>query len=210
MHVRATTIHGDPARFEDGIAFVRDRIVPVVDSLPGSLGTSMLVDRDTGVASVTTAWTSAQARAASEDVLGAQRAEAAALFGGGPPTTELLELAVLDRRRDAAPGFWCRTTRVRIDPHRIDSAVDAYAASILPELALLDGYCSAALLVDRMTGFGSVSVTFDSRAALEASRGPAERLRVAGSAQAGAQVTDVRESELVLAGIREPSSAAAR
>lgn len=202
MHVRATTVHADPTRIDDGIAFVRERVVPAVEGLTGNLGVSMLVDRGSGVVSVTSGWESARARQDSEAALAPLRAEVAQALGGSAPAVELLELAVLDRPRDAEPGFWSRTTRVRIDPHRVDSAIDAYRAAILPDVQLLEGYCSAVLLVHRASGYGAVSVTFDSRQALEASRGAAEQLRVAGSAKAGAEVTEVRESEIAIAGLR--------
>ncbi|MCU1600910.1 MAG: hypothetical protein JWO22_1619 [Frankiales bacterium] len=207
MLVRATTIHADAHRIDEGVAFVRDNVVPVVEGLPGGLGLSMLVDRDTGATTVTTAWASMQARTASDAALAPLRVQIAERLGGGVAATELLELAVLDRRRSAEPGFWGRTTRVRIDPHRVDSAIDAYSSSTLHDVQLLEGYCSAVLLVDRASGHAAVSVTFDSRQALEASRVHAESLRQAGSAKAGADVTDVRESEVVLAGIRMPARA---
>lgn len=206
MFVRATTVHADRNRIDDGIAFVRDHVVPAVAQQPGNLGLSMFVDRDTGVVTVTTAWETAQARQASEPELATVRAGALQALGGGTPASELLELAVLDRRRPAEPGFWSRMTRVRIDPHRIDSAIDAYSASTMHDVQLLDGYCSAVLLVDRASGHGAVSVIFDSRRALEASRAAAQALRDTGSAKSGAEVTEVRESEIVLAGIRMPQT----
>lgn len=206
MFVRATTIHADKTRIDEGIAFVRDRVVPVIDALPGNLGLSMFVDRDSGVVTITSAWESTQARRDSEDQLAELRKGAAQALGDGTPAVELLELAVLDRRRPAEPGFWSRTTRVSIDPHRIDSAIDAYSASTMHDVQLLDGYCSAVLLVDRASGHGAVSVVFDSLRALEASRDRAQSLRDAGTAKAGAEVTEVRESEIVLAGIRMPQS----
>lgn len=206
MFVRATTIHADATRIDEGVAFVRDNVVTAVDALPGSLGLSMFVDRDTGVVTITSAWESVQARTASDVTLAPLRAGASQALGGGMPATELLELAVLDRRRPAEAGFRSRMTRVTIDPHRIDSAIDAYSASTMHDVQLLDGYCSAVLLVDRGSGHGAVSVIFDSLRALEASRPHAQALRDAGSAKAGAQVTEVRESEIVLAGIRLPQS----
>ena len=202
MHVRATTTHADPTQIDEGVAYVREHVVPVVDSLPDSLGLTVLVDRDSGLVTVTTAWDSMQARQDSAASLAPLREGLVRALGGGEHVTELLELAVLDRVRPAPPGSWSRTTRVRIDPHRVDSAIDAYSASTRHDVRLLDGYCSAVLLVDRASGHGAVSVTFDSREALEASRAHAAALRESGSAKAGAEVTDVRESEVVLSGIR--------
>ncbi len=99
-----------------------------------------------------------------------------------------------------------RMTRVSIDPSQVTAAIDAYSASTVHELGLLEGYCSAVLHVNRVDRLGAVSVTFESKRALEASRTQAESIRTAGLDKAGAQVTEVRESEIVIAGIRMPQS----
>ena len=205
MHVRATTITVDPGRVDELIRFARDDVAPVAESCPGSLGLSMFVDRGTGTATITTAWRSEREREASDAALRPVRDRAAALFGG-TPAVELLEMAVLDRRRPAEPGFWARMTRVLVDPSRIDDAVDAYGTTTLPALELLDGFCSAVLLVDRAGGRGVSSVVFDSLAALDASRAAAEGIRRTSAAKAGAEVVEVRESEVAIAGIRAPQS----
>lgn len=206
MFVRATTINGDPARLDEGIAFVKANVVPAVTSLPGSLGLSMFVDRDTGTTTVSTAWETEKARADADAVLTPLRGKGTRILGGGTPVTELFELAVIDRLRPAEPGFCSRITRVTIDPSNIEEAIDAYTSSTLHDLQLLDGYCSAVLLVDRTRGLGVVSVTFDSRAHLEASRARAEDIRRTGLEKAGAEVAEVREAEIVIAGLRLPQT----
>lgn len=206
MFVRATTINADPARLDEGIAFVRDNVVPAVSTLPGNLGLSMFVDRATGTSTVSTAWETEKARADADAVLTPLRAKGTRIIGGGTPVTELFELAVIDRLRPAEPGFWSRITRVTIDPSNIEEAIDAYTSSTLHDLQLLEGYCSAVLLVDRARGLGVVSVTFDSQAHLEASRARAEDIRRTGLEKAGAEVAEVREAEIVIAGLRLPQT----
>jgi hypothetical protein len=127
-------------------------------------------------------------------------------LGGGTPVTELFELAVIDRLRPARPGFWSRMTRVSIDPQAAEEAIDVYTSSTMHDLRLLDGYCSAVLLVDRSSGLGVVSVTFDGRASLESSRERAEAIRRSGLEKAGAVVSEVREAEVVVAGLRLPQT----
>lgn len=205
MHVRATTISADPNRVDELIRFAKQEVAPVCDGLRGSLGLSMFADRTTGTCTISTAWETEQDRDDSDAALRPIRAKAGDLFGAAP-VVELFEMAVLDRRRPAEPGFWARTTRVSIDPSHIDEAIDAYGVTTLPALELLDGFCSAVLLIDRTIGAGVSSVVFDSRAALEASRAQAEEIRRTSVEKAGAQIVDVRESEVVLAGIRTPQS----
>ncbi len=206
MFVRATTIHADLHRLDEGIAFVDDHVRPAVDQLSGSCGLSMFVSRDSGMVTVSTAWESEEQRDAAATVLTPLRAKASRLLGGGMPATELLELAVLDRRRPAQVGFWTRMTRVTIEPSRVETAIDAYTASTLHDVQLLEGYCSAVLLVDRINGHGAVSVTFDSRQALEASREHGQSVREAALAKAGAEMVEIRESEIVIAGLRIPQT----
>lgn len=178
MFVRATTLQADPTRLDEGIAFVRERVVPAAAELPGSLGMSMFVDRASNLVTVTSAWESEQTRVDANQVLTPLRARGARIMGSTqPPATELFELAVLDRRRPAEQGFWVRMTRVSIDPSQVTAAIDAYSASTVHDLGLL-----------------------------EASRTQAESIRTAGLDKAGAQVTEVRESEIVIAGIRMPQS----
>jgi heme-degrading monooxygenase HmoA len=206
MFVRATTIDAAPAKIDEGVAYVREHVVGAVDSLPGSLGLTMLADRETGTTSITTAWRTEADRAEADELLTSLRAHAVRTLHGGTPVTELFELAVIDRLRPAQTGFWSRLTRVTIDPQSVEEAIDAYTSSTVHDLRLLDGYCSAVLLVDRPGGLGVVSVTFDSRAHLEGSRTRAEEIRRTGLEKAGAQVSEVREAEVVLAGLRIPQS----
>jgi heme-degrading monooxygenase HmoA len=206
MYVRATTITADPARIDEGVAFVRGSVLPATTSLPGSLGLSLFADRTTGVVTVTTAWESEAARADADAVLTPLRARGTKVLGGTTAVTELFELAVIDRQRPAQTGFWSRMTRVSLEPENVESAIDAYASSTQHDLQLLPGYCSAVLLVDRERGLGVVATTFDSRAHLEASRPQAEEIRRAGLAKAGAEVSDVREAEILIAGLRLPQT----
>ena len=206
MFVRATTISADPSRLDAGIAYVRESLVPAVQAIPGNHGLSMIADRGTGVTTVTTAWETEEARAASEPLLAPYRADGVAVMGASTAVVELLELAVLDRLRPAQDGFWTRQTRVTIDPALLETAIDAYSSSVLHDMQLLPGYCSAVLLIDRAHGHGAVSVVFDSRAALEESRELAERVRRVGMEKTGATLVEVREAQLVIAGLKVPQT----
>ena len=97
MHVRTTTLQAEPGKIDDGIAYVRDEVLPRVTAMDGCLGMSMLVDRETGRCIATTAWESEAALRASAEMVrplreGAERALGASTssrrhLGGGcrPP-----------------------------------------------------------------------------------------------------------------------------
>ena len=46
MYARSTTVRGDPQSVDDGIAYVRDEVMPAVQQMDGCIGLSMLADRD--------------------------------------------------------------------------------------------------------------------------------------------------------------------
>ena len=48
MHVRSTTVMGDPTSIEDGVAYLRDKVMQTLQTTEGCLGLSMLADRQTG------------------------------------------------------------------------------------------------------------------------------------------------------------------
>lgn len=209
MYARATVVIADPAKVDDVVALVRDRILPEVLAQPGSLGLSMNVDRASGRCTVTSVWKDRGSMHAGEPVL-EPYLERAARVAGGVPASEEYELAVLHRLKQAEPGCWVRTTRARLDPAQVDQAVRTFQMTSLPVIETLPGFRSALLLVDRRSGSGVVSVVFDDRATLDASREAAASVRQQSSAQMQASVTDVVESEIVVAGLRLPVQSANR
>ena len=80
-------------------------------------------------------------------------------------------------------------------------------ASVLPALEDLDGFCSASFLINRATGRGVSSATFDSREAMERNEEHARELRNTRTRELGADILDVGEFELTLAHLRLPEMA---
>ena len=46
MHARSTTVEGDPQAMDDVIAYVRDKVAPLVGDMDGYVGISMICDRE--------------------------------------------------------------------------------------------------------------------------------------------------------------------
>ncbi|WP_037057676.1 hypothetical protein [Pseudonocardia asaccharolytica] len=206
MFARSTTVQAQPESIDDGIAHLRDTVLPQLQEIDGFIGLSLLVDRESGRCIAASAWQSEDAMRASADQLRTVRERAAEIFGGSLQIDEW-EIAVLHRDHTSRPGAWVRATWVRGDPARLDQAIDVYKMALLPALEEFDGFCSASLLVNRGSGLGVSSVTFDSREALDGSRDRGTTLRESISRDAGVEVMEVREFELALAHLRVPELA---
>ncbi len=206
MHARSSTIHARPSAIDDGIAYIRDTVMPALSGLEGYVGLSLLADRLTGRCIATTAWLSEQALNASRRPTLEMRDRAAQILGGSP-TVDEWEIAALHRDHRSASGACVRVTWARVEPEQADRAIDGYRLATIPALEELDGFCSASLLVDRDSGFGVASVTFDSAEAMRRSRIATDAIKVATQRDTGAEVIDECEFDLVLAHLRVPELA---
>jgi heme-degrading monooxygenase HmoA len=206
MYARATTIHATPQNIDDGIAYVRDEVMPMVQQLDGCVGVSLLVDRDSGRCIVTTAWESEEAMHASAEQVRASRERAAEVFGGGQMEVQEWEIAVLHRMRQAGDGACARVTWVRGDPANVDRLLDGYRMTLMPRFEEMPGFCSNSLLINRESGRGVGAVTFDSREALERTREQARSMREEFASAMSMEIMEVAEFDLVLAHLRVPET----
>ena len=201
MFVRSTTIHGDPAAIDAGIALVRDEILPTVTGMDDCQGMALVVDRESGRCIATTAWETEAAMRATTDSVAPLRARAAELFGGPADVAEW-EVAVMHRDHASPPGACCRITWTRTtEPGNVG---EMWAANVLPRIEALQGFCSASFMIDHATGRAVGTVVFDSREAMEATREEGARIREQGAREADVEFLEVAEFELALAHLRLP------
>lgn len=205
MYARSTTFRGTPEALQAGITMVREEVMPALQRLDGCIGLSMLVDRDTGGAIVTSSWADEAAMRATEQQVAAMRDHAAQLFASRPEVREW-EIAVLHRMRPVPEGACARVTWTRMEPDLVEPMLDVFRAQVLPQVEDLPGFCSTSLLVDRRTGRGALATTYDSRDAMVDSRDAAMDLRVDATSRTSAQVLDVAEFEVALAHLRVPET----
>ena len=201
MFVRSTTIHGDPASIDAGIALVRDEILPTVTGMDGCQGMALVVDRESGRGIATTAWETEEAMRSTRESVAPMRARAAEIFGG-PADVEEWEVAVMHRDHASPPGACCRITWTRTtEPGNVG---EMWAANVLPRIEALQGFCSASFMIDHATGRAVGTVVFDSREAMEATREEGARIREQGAREADVEFLEVAEFELALAHLRLP------
>lgn len=206
MFARSTLISGEPAAMDAGIAYVRDDVMPTVTAMDGCLGLSMIVDRESGQCIVTSSWTSQEARAAADLHLRPLRERGGELMSG-TPVIEEWEIAVMHREHEATQGACCRCTWLRINHGDLDRSIEVFRSVLLPEIEALPGFLSASLLVDRGRARACSTVTFATREDMEATRDRAWAIRDRGVREAGVDVLDVGEYDLVVAHLRVPELA---
>lgn len=203
MYARSTSIQGDPDRIDEGIAFVRDEVMPTVTGMDGCIGMSMLVHRETGRCIATTSWTSEDGMRATDDQVASLRTRAAEIMGGEVDVQEW-EIAVMHREHAAREGSWCRVTWLRCPPDEVESTIDHFRDTVLARWEGVDGFCSASMMVDRASGQCCGTARFDTREDLESTRDVAREMREQRSRHAGVEFLDVDEFELVIAHLRVP------
>jgi hypothetical protein len=203
VYARSTTIQAQPASIDAGIAHVRDEVMPALQGMDGCVGMSLLVDRESGRCIATSAWETKEAMLASAERVRPLRNRAAEIFGGSPSVEEW-ELVVLHRDHPTHEGACVRATWAKLEPDQLDGGIEYYKASVLPAMEELEGFCSASLMVDRATGRGVSSASFDSREAMDRNRDQAMALKASSIREAGAEELDECEFELALAHLRVP------
>src|SRR3954463_7610249 len=155
MHVRSTTVMGDPTSIEDGVAYLRDKVMQTLQTTEGCLGLSMLADRQTGRCIASTAWKTDDAMKATEHQLQASRSSFALAVGGDRPEVQHWEIALVHpqhpagggaRRHAAGGGAGARVAGARIQPNHVDDLVAAYRENLMPKLSGLPGFCSLSFM----------------------------------------------------------------
>jgi hypothetical protein len=205
VHARSTTVLTDPGAVDDGIAYVRDEVMPAVQAMDGSVGLSMLADRDEGRCIVTTAWVDEQSMRSSAEGVRTLRDRTAEVFGG-TITVQEWDIAFLHRAYETRDGACARVVWSRTVPELVERTVDAYRMSLLPRLEEMPGFCSISLMVSRAEGLAVSATVYADRQALDETRQVSATLRDDFATAMGVAITDVAEMELVLAHLRVPET----
>ena len=200
MYARSTTFQGMPGKIDAGIAFIKSEVGPTLDKIEGCRGLSLLVDRATGHCIATSSWEDEAAMRASDELLRPLRDRGRDILGGSMQMDEW-EIAVMHRTHH---GECCRVSWVQGD---LDALTETFRAGLLPELEQTAGFCSASLLVNRPTGLGCATTTWESRDAMEASRSSADDMRARAATEAGGAIVEVHEYDLAYAHLHVPEMA---
>jgi hypothetical protein len=205
MYARSTTIRGKPQAMDDGIDYIRYKVLPAVQAMDGCVGLSMLGDRESGRCIITSAWTDSGALRRSADGVLAMRQRAAEILDG-KAEVQAWEIAVLHRIRSIHHGACARVIWTEGDPARLDRIVDVFRMSMIPRVEDLPGFCSLSAMIDRQTGRCSATVTYDSRESMKEAEAPGMAMRQEFTQQMGMTISDVAVFDVVLANLRVPET----
>jgi hypothetical protein len=188
---------------DGGVAYVRDTVMPAIHQMAGSVGLSMLCDRETGRCIVTTAWRDEMSMHDTEGAVHDMRKRVSELLGGHSDVQEW-EIAVMHRMHEAHNGACTRVIYGQIDMSRLDDVVSTMRMSLLPRMEDLPGFCAVSHMIDRETGRSATAVTYDSRADMMAAHDQAKALREEFASGVDMEITGIAEFDLVLAHLRVP------
>jgi heme-degrading monooxygenase HmoA len=205
MYARTTTIRGNPQAIDEGIAYVRDEVMPLVQRMDGCVGLSMLADRDSGRCIVTTAWATEEAMHASAEGVRASRERAAQIFGGTPEVAEW-EIALMHRMHETGDGARTRVIWGHSEPGNMDDLLSSFRMTMMPKVEELPGFASCNMMVDRQSGRTALAVTYDTADAMRRASERAAELRQEASTTMGMEIDEVAEFDLVLAHLRVPET----
>ncbi|ANH39372.1 hypothetical protein I601_2961 [Nocardioides dokdonensis FR1436] len=201
MHARSTTITGDPSSVDDTIAYVRDEVMPMLTSMDGCVGLSLVVDREIGRVIATSSWRDEEAMHTGDRQLGPMRAEGGKILGGSPHVEEW-EVAMMHRDHATGADSCCRVTWGR--PADLDRFIAGWREQMLPRIEAMPEFAGASMLVQRGSRRACVTVAFDTRVGLLSTRDDAARLREHAVVHLDAEILDIAEMELAIAHLRVP------
>jgi heme-degrading monooxygenase HmoA len=203
MFARTTTVIARQPGIDRGVRYIRDEVMPALQSIDGYVGMSTLVDHATGRCVITSSWQSAQAMHASEPQVRPMRDRVIAAFDGLDSTVDEWEVAIMHRVHTAETAGDARVCWLEGDPDTTTEAIDAFRAAV-PALEKVPGIASASLLVDRKGGRFVSTVAYDSSAAMAKARAQESEIRTDIADRAGAYVIEVAEFELAVSQLRVP------
>ncbi len=208
MYARSTTFRGEPRAIDDGIAHVRDEVLPAVLGMAGCMGLSMLVDRSTGRCVVTTSWDDAGAMQGSAEAVGGIRDALVRTLEGAVDEAEVAEweVGVLHRMRETSQHAACRVIHTKGPLGGADRIIDGFRTNIVPRIHLLTGFCSVSLFVNRDTGRSVITSVYEDRQTMNRAKGQAQAMREEFTLHLGMQITEVAEFDVALAHLRVPET----
>jgi hypothetical protein len=92
MHVRISTIEGDPGKIEDAVLVINEKVIPTLKGVSGFTAANFMVDRSTGKLVGVAFWDDESALEGSVEAVNPLRSAVAEAMGGKVTSVESFEL----------------------------------------------------------------------------------------------------------------------
>lgn len=210
LHIRLSRIAAEPPALDDCLAYIQSEARPVVESRPGSLGTSVLADRAEGAAIFGSVWASSGVMSASEQTEAPLRAELAKR-AGAQVTAEEYQVpifAVFAQEALQWGGQAVRLTQVQVKPSQVDEVIEVVGDEVVPSLSVAPGFRGALLLAHPASGRLLTETIWRDPRARAAAPSVAAIIRAEFPAvfpdEASGEIRAVADYSLVFSSMREP------
>jgi heme-degrading monooxygenase HmoA len=199
MHTRVLTFTG-AKNIDDGVAFVRDNAVPVLEQLKGYRGVSASADRDGGVLGILSLWETEADRDASFAPLAELREQGLEVVGG-ELSVENFEQLVEEVASPPTVGSALMVTRISMDPAKVDENLGFFKSEIVPRIKAAPGFRALRNMIDRKSGRGLVGSVWADQDAMKNAAAEARSRRDEGRAR-GVSFEGDSYREIVFADMR--------
>lgn len=199
MYTRLLTFTG-AKNIDEGVDFLRQKVVPVLNEQKGYRGINASADRSGGVLVILTLWETESDRDASETALAKSRQEGLDIIGG-ELTVETFEQLIAEVSDPPGPASALMVTRISMDPAKIDENFAFFKSDVLPRMKANAGFQAARNMLDRKTGKGLVGTVWANQDAMRAAAAEAQSRRQEGIAR-GVSFGDVSYREILFSDLR--------
>jgi hypothetical protein len=196
----------DPATLDECLAYIEREIRPELESRPGSLGISVLEDRERGVVIFGSVWGTGAEMSGSENTEAPLRGELARR-SGGPVTTEDYQVPIyelIDREALPQRGRAVRLTRIQVRPSEVDDAIEVVGDIAVPSLIEMPGFCDALLFAHPASGRLISETVWRDPGARASAPSVAAIIRTEVPDEASSEIRAVEDYTLVFSTVREP------
>ena len=205
MYLRVTAFRSDPTTIDKGIDFLKAQIIPSLKKMPGFLGVTCIVDRQKGEAAASTLWESLEAMNNAEKIGSDSRLKSSEATGLEVVDVDRFEMTVLEMPAPNAPlPSYTRLTTAYHDPKNADSVTKQLREAVLPKLKSQPGFRAFAAGINRMTGRGFTTSSWDTPQYREASHTAVADQRQKTIDSGGLYGLEVANVETVVADVKLP------
>jgi hypothetical protein len=206
LHTRLNWITADADALDGCVTYIEREIRSALEIRPGSLGISVLEDRERGVAIFGSIWTTSDEMSASENTEAPMRAELAKR-AGAPVSVEDYQVPIFELVERQALAQHCnavRLTRMQVRPSQVDDVIEVVGDIVVPSLIEMPGFCDALLFADPASGRLISETMWRDPGARAAAPSIASIVRAEVPDEASGEIRAVEDYSLVFSSMQEP------